>query len=196
MSFSIVEGMSEKEKKEVVNAVVANMIPVKSYFPTQMSEAEHEAFKQAERESMQRQILKAKDRLEVLDRLVSKLYDDLLNGKISEKNFDSMMERTAKEQKELAAKIEEYESNLSNEDRYNSSYDKWVELVGNYIDIKELDADMLNQLVKKIVVHEDITDDGTRNISVEIHYNFKPVNEPHKHYLNDNAEGVSSPLAV
>lgn len=50
MSFSIVEGMSEKEKKEVVNAVVANMTPVKSYFPTQMSEAEHEAFKQAERE--------------------------------------------------------------------------------------------------------------------------------------------------
>ena len=50
--------------------------------------------------------------------------------------------------------------------------------------------------IKKIVVHEDITDDGTRNISVEIHYNFKPMNEPHKYYLNDNAEGVSSPLAV
>ena len=93
---------------------------------------------------MQRQILKAKDRLEVLDRLVSKLYYDLLSGKISEKNFDSKMERTAKEQKELAAKIEEYESNLSNEYRHNSSYDKWVELVGNYIDIKELDAGMLN----------------------------------------------------
>lgn len=155
-----------------------------------------EAEKIAERESMQRQLVKAKDRLDVLDRLVSKLYDDLLAEKITEKTFDSMMARTTNEQSELTAKIDEYETTLANEDAYDSSYDKWVELVGNYIDIKELDAETLNQLVKKIVVHEDIQDDGTRNISLEIHYNFKPVDVPHKYYLNDEAEGESSPLAV
>ena len=132
----------------------------------------------------------------MLERLVSKLYDDLLSEKITEKNFDSMMARTTKEQNELATKIEEYEKYLADNEVYNSSYNKWVEFVGDYVDIKELDADTLNQLVKKIVVHEDIEDDGTRNISVEIHYNFKPVNEPQKHYLNNNAEGESPPLAV
>ena len=50
MSFSMVEGMTEKEKAEVIKAVVANMTPMESYFPTQMSEAEHKAFKQAEKE--------------------------------------------------------------------------------------------------------------------------------------------------
>ncbi len=155
-----------------------------------------EADRLAERESIQRQLLKSRDRLDMLERLVSKLYDDLLSEKITEKNFDTMMARTTKEQNELATKIEEYEKYLADNEAYNSSYNKWVEFVGDYVDIKELDADTLNQLVKKIVVHEDIEDDGTRNISVEIHYNFKPVNEPQKHYLNNDAEGETSPLAV
>lgn len=48
MSFSIVEGMTEKEKQEVIKAVAGNMTPMESYFPTQVSEAEYEAFKRAE----------------------------------------------------------------------------------------------------------------------------------------------------
>ena len=50
MSFSLIEGMSEKGKKAVIAAVVDNMSPVESYFPTQMSATEHEAFQKAERE--------------------------------------------------------------------------------------------------------------------------------------------------
>ena len=68
-----------------------------------------EADRLAERESIQRQLLKSRDRLDMLERLVSKLYDDLLSEKITEKNFDTMMARTTKEQNELATKIEEYQ---------------------------------------------------------------------------------------
>ena len=50
MSFSMVEGMTEKERKAVIAAVVDNMTPMESYFPTQISDAEHEAFKRAESE--------------------------------------------------------------------------------------------------------------------------------------------------
>lgn len=154
-----------------------------------------EADRLAEKDSMQKQIAKVKDRLEVLDRMVAKLYDDLLNEKISEKNFDSMMARTSKEQKSLEKQIAEYEAELSDDTIYDANYDKWVDLISTYLDIKELDQETLNQLIKKIVVHEEISEDGERNISLEIHYNFKPVNAPTKHYLSDNA-GEDNSLAV
>ena len=143
------------------------------------------ADKNSEHAAMQRQVMKARYRLDNIERIISKLYDDLIAERISERNFDAVMKRTNQEQEELNRLIEEYETILSNDNVYDSNYDRWVELISEYSDIQELDSEMLNQIVKKIVVHENIEDDGKRIISVEIHYNFKPVNEPHIHYLNE-----------
>ena len=46
-----------------------------------------------------------------------------------------------------------------------------------YRDIAELDAATLNRLIKEIVVHETIDSDKTRHISIEIHFNLKPLPE-------------------
>ncbi len=40
-----------------------------------------------------------------------------------------------------------------------------------YADIREPDREMLHLRIKKIVVHEDMTE-GKRNTTVEIHFNF------------------------
>ena len=48
---------------------------------------------------------------------------------------------------------------------------KWLSLIRQYADIKELDREMLHLLIKEIVVHEDMAE-GKRNTTVEIHFNF------------------------
>lgn len=48
---------------------------------------------------------------------------------------------------------------------------KWLSLIIQYADIKELDREMLHLLIKEIVVHEDMSE-GRRNTTVEIHFNF------------------------
>ena len=48
---------------------------------------------------------------------------------------------------------------------------KWLSLIRQYADIKELDREMLHLLIKEIVVHEDMSE-GRRNTTVEIHFNF------------------------
>ena len=48
---------------------------------------------------------------------------------------------------------------------------KWLSLIRQYADIKELDREMLHLLIKEIVVHEDLSE-GRRNTTVEIHFNF------------------------
>ena len=50
-------------------------------------------------------------------------------------------------------------------------------LVNAARDITELDASTLNRLMKEIVVHETIDSDKTRHISIEIHFNLKPIPE-------------------
>ncbi|NDO31560.1 DUF4368 domain-containing protein, partial [[Clostridium] clostridioforme] len=52
-----------------------------------------------------------------------------------------------------------------------------VESIQEYRDINELDTSTLNRLIKEIVVHETIDRDKTRHISIEIHFNLKPIPE-------------------
>ena len=56
---------------------------------------------------------------------------------------------------------------------------------------------MLNRLIKQIVVHESIDEDGTRNITLEVHYNFRPVDDTNTHTIQDNFNrGEITPLAI
>ena len=52
---------------------------------------------------------------------------------------------------------------------------QWTAAIQEYADITELDAAVLNRLIKEIVVHEEIDSDKTRHISIEIHFNLKPI---------------------
>ena len=52
-----------------------------------------------------------------------------------------------------------------------------MKLDRRYANITELDAATLNRLIKEIVVHERIDEDKTRHISIEIHFNLKPIPE-------------------
>ena len=66
---------------------------------------------------------------------------------------------------------------LADEIRLAWDVRQWVEAIQEYADITELDAATLNRLIKEIVVHESIDSDKTRHISIEIHFNLKPIPE-------------------
>ena len=54
---------------------------------------------------------------------------------------------------------------------------QWIDAIQEYADITELDAATLNRLIKEIIVHERIDSDKPRRISIEIHFNLKPIPE-------------------
>ena len=106
-----------------------------------------------------------------------RLYEDIAAGRINEQNFNLMLEKTQKEQEELKAKVSEEKKKLADEIQLVNSARQWIAVIQEYADIAELDAAVLNKLVKEIVVHEEIDSDKTRHISIEIHFNLKPIPE-------------------
>lgn len=142
---------------------------------------------------IQRNILRCKERLDTLDRMTARLYEDMLSEKISEDTFDSMMSKVKKEQDTLKEQISEYEKALAGDEEVEVNEQKWIDLIKEYSDIKELDAITLQRLIRAIVVHEEIDDEGTRHISLEIHYNFRPLGETGTHNLTNNSGGEPSP---
>ena len=136
-----------------------------------------EAEQKGQREALERSLTKDEERIDVLEKMVLRLYEDMVAGRISEANFNLLMEKTQKEQAELKAKVEEGRKKLADEIRLACDARQWVEAIQEYADITELDAATLNRLIKEIVVHERIDSDKTRHISIEIHFNLKPIPE-------------------
>ena len=136
-----------------------------------------EAEQKGQREAMERSLAKDEERISILEKMMLRLYEDMAAGRINEQNFNLMLEKTQKEQEELKAKVSEEKKKLADEIQLVNSARQWIAVIQEYADIAELDAAVLNKLVKEIVVHEEIDSDKTRHISIEIHFNLKPIPE-------------------
>ncbi len=136
-----------------------------------------EAEQKGQREALERALAKDTERMDVLEKMMLRLYEDMMAGRISEANFNLILEKTQKEQAEVKARVEDARKKLSDEARIESDAKQWVDAIQEYADITELDAATLNRLIKEIVVHEHIDSEQTRHISIEIHFNLKPIPE-------------------
>ena len=116
---------------------------------------------------------KAEKRLKELDSLFTKLYEDRVADKINERNFNMLTVKYQQEQDELHERINSLNVMLKEEKKDVSNKEKWIALIKQYTEPKELTASMLNSLIEKIVVHEAVkTEDGMREQEVEIFYRF------------------------
>ncbi|MBQ6319086.1 MAG: DUF4368 domain-containing protein, partial [Lachnospiraceae bacterium] len=143
--------------------------------------------RKAQQELLEKNIAKARNRIETLERMTTKAYEDLLEETINEAMFNSVMERTKAETEELQKQIEDSKARLDKNGSEDGNARKWIDLIKEYSDITELDSDTLNRLIRKIVVHETVAKDGDRDISLEIHYNFRPMDESKTYNLSDYA---------
>ena len=135
------------------------------------------AEQKAQQSALERSLSKDEERLSVLDKMVLRLYEDLAMGRISEDNFNQMLTKTQEEQAGLKQRVARQRRELAGEIQEASDARQWTEAIKVCANLTELDAVTLNRLVKEIIVHERIDEEGTRHISVEIHFNLKPLPE-------------------
>jgi hypothetical protein len=134
---------------------------------------------QSENAFVEKSIADDTARLAAIDRLIAKLYDDLIAERISTDNFDAILERSQAEQKALKNRVELSQARIDKEEQEREDNSRWIKLIREYADIQELDTATLNQLIKKIVVYEDLDGSIIRQ-TVEIHFNFMNQTDKYK----------------
>lgn len=124
------------------------------------------------RNQHQKDLERAQKRLDELDVLFPKLYEDNATGKLTDRNFAFLSVRYQKEQDELTITVSELEKQLKMLDSAVADVSTWVELIKQYTDIEELNASLLNELIEKIIIHERTQIDGVRHQRIDIYYRF------------------------
>jgi len=112
-------------------------------------------------DSKKKRIKKAKDRLSVIDKTISKLYLDNAQGQISDQRLNLVVDELEKEYSELNQQISRLSEELSDKDIKNNMQ-SFFDLVRRYTDIKELDRDILLTFIDRIEVGEKIFPEGVK----------------------------------
>lgn len=138
-----------------------------SAIAARLGKSEKENVRQAERE-----LKRANKRLSELDRLFAKLYEEHVNGKVNERNYNSLSATYEAEQNELESRIAELNAAIKTERENDENAVNFVDLIKQYTDIDELSQALLNTLIDRIEVHEPEDVDGELIQKLDVYYKF------------------------
>ena len=115
----------------------------------------------------------AQKRAGELEKLICKIYEDNVLGKLPDARYAALDAQYAKEQGELDTEIVQLEKAISTYEQTRKSAEKFIALVDKYENFDNLTTAMLNEFVEKILVHErDRKGSIETTQEIEIYFNF------------------------
>lgn len=120
-------------------------------------------------------------RTDELTRLIRKLYEDNVSGRLSDTLFEQMLRDFEAELSDLTEIVSQDQQELERISRETINAEKFLSLVRKYTDFSELTPAMINEFVEKILVHQAQGKGASRIQEIEIFFNFVgKVDIPHK----------------
>ena len=93
-------------------------------------------------------------RIRKLDDIIQKLYEDNVDGKISDERFMKLSETYEAEQTRLKDRITELQDFINHEQEAAVNTDSFIRLVKKYTDVQELNAEIIREFVDKIYIYK------------------------------------------
>ena len=131
-------------------------------------------FEEAERaaKKRKREIAQAEKRIAELDRIFKRIYEDDISGAISHERFLKLSAEYEAEQKELTEKVKADREMVSAYEQDKADFDSFAAVIRKYVGITELTPTIVNEFVKKIIVHAPDKSSGHRRQKIQIIWNF------------------------
>lgn len=111
-------------------------------------------------------------RLADIGKLVQKAFEGNVLGTLADDVYKGLMDGYANERTELNARLEQVVTQIDSLTKSTDNAHQFVSLAEQYIDVKELDRDLLHRLIDRIEIHESFKEDGIRYQNLDIYYRF------------------------
>ena len=154
-----------------MKAVISYVTRYEAHFRTTMEER----LKLSTSEAIQIRRKKLKQdekRLAELDRLFIRLYEDNVNGKVSDQRFAMMSAAYEDEQENLKAEVQTLQKEVEAQERQLDNLEQFIQLAHKYIDLQELTPYALRELVKAIYIEASDKSSGKRRQGIRIAYDL------------------------
>ena len=119
-----------------------------------------------------RRLEKAKKRLADIDKLITRIYEDMVLGNLSQERYQKMLESYEAEQAALNNEVIGLEDWVATREEMEDNVDQFLALLEKYVDIPELTPTIVNEFIKQIIVYAPDKSSGKRTQKVKIVFNF------------------------
>lgn len=99
-----------------------------------------------------REMEQSQARIHKLDEISQRLYEDNIEGKISDERFVKMSENYETEQKTLEARVTELLDQIDSQQESSVNIDRFLALVRKYTDVRELTPEIIREFVERIEI--------------------------------------------
>ena len=136
--------------------------------------ARKQRFQEAEKEAKKRkrEIVQAEKRIAELDRIFKRIYEDDISGAIRHERFLKLSADYEAEQKELTEQVKIWREAVETFEQDQANFVSFAAIVRKYVGIRELTPTIVNEFVKKIIVHAPDKSSGHRRQKIELVWNF------------------------
>lgn len=119
-----------------------------------------------------RQLEQQTRRISEIDKIIQRLYEDNVSGKLSDERFAKMSATYEKEQSDLEASTTGLRTQIETGEQQGVNVKRFLKLVKSYTEPQKLTPEILHMFIEKIVVHDPDWSSGHRIQQIDIHYNF------------------------
>ena len=129
-----------------------------------------ETAKKTELNAMRQRLATARSRITEIDRVISRLYEDNILGKISDERFSKMSATYEAEQKTLDAEVSMIEQKLRDADKASVDLRMLLKGLREFTEMKKLTPELVNTLIQRIEVHNSDHSSGKIRVKVDIYF--------------------------
>lgn len=119
-----------------------------------------------------KELEQANIRVSKLDFFIQRLYEDNVEGKVSDEQFIKMSSTYENEQKTLSKRIIELTAIIKGEQEKVVNTNSFLNLVKKYTDITELDAEIIRTFIEKVYIYNMEDTQGKKVKKIKIIFNF------------------------
>lgn len=119
-----------------------------------------------------KELEQARKRIADLDRIFKRIYEDDISGTISHERFLKLSAEYEAEQRDLTEFVHTEQTAVDTYEQDRTDFDSFAAVIRKYVGIQELTPTIVNEFVKKIIVHAPDKSTGHRRQRIEIVWNF------------------------
>lgn len=122
--------------------------------------------------STKQEITKLRRRVQELEAMTAKLYEDKYSGAISENTFMVLIQKNEQERLSKTERLDALLSEVDEAEKETAAIHDWAAIIRKYLDISELDRTIIDELIDHIEIGERTVVDGQRRQDIKVFYRF------------------------
>lgn len=139
-----------------------------TFVKKEIEKANEEHYEQVRK--AKKDIVNLQARNDNFDTLFKRLYEDMVSGRISTERFDLLSADYENEQRKIKEEITNLQNLIDEGEQERYDLNQFLKNVRKYTDPETLTAEMVNELIDKIIVHAPDKSSGHRKQKIEIYY--------------------------